>query len=70
MVKSVFEFINFLYAEGLSDARVLKYLSPLNILSKKFGKLFSPPNFAACMDVENEKREDCLNGVCESFIKK
>jgi len=37
---TIFAFVNVLYAEGLSDARILKYLSQLNILSEKFGKDF------------------------------
>ncbi|MDY0385639.1 MAG: tyrosine-type recombinase/integrase [Methanolobus sp.] len=37
---TIFAFVNVLYAEGLSDARILKYLSQLNILSKNFDKDF------------------------------
>jgi site-specific recombinase XerD len=37
---TIFTFINVLYAEGLSDARILKYLSQLNILSNWFNKDF------------------------------
>ncbi len=36
----IFSFIHVLYAEGLSEARILKYLSQLNILSEWFGKDF------------------------------
>ncbi|RQD82124.1 hypothetical protein D5R95_07610, partial [Methanosalsum natronophilum] len=36
----IFEFVNVLYAEGLSDARVLKYLSQLNLLAQMFNKEF------------------------------
>lgn len=36
----IFSFMNVLYAEGLSKARILKYLSQLNILSNWFGKDF------------------------------
>jgi integrase/recombinase XerD len=36
----IFEFINVLYAEGISKARVLKYLSSLHNLSKWFNKPF------------------------------
>ena len=37
----IFSFIHVLYAEGLSDARILKYLSQLNTLSNWFDKDFS-----------------------------
>jgi len=37
---TIFAFVNVLYAEGLSEARILKYLSQLNILSQGFGKDF------------------------------
>lgn len=37
---TIFAFVNVLYAEGLSDARILKYLSQLNIISQSFGKDF------------------------------
>lgn len=36
----IFSFIHVLYAEGLSQARILKYLSQLNTLSNWFGKDF------------------------------
>ncbi|WP_394698074.1 tyrosine-type recombinase/integrase [uncultured Methanolobus sp.] len=36
----IFEFVNVLYAEGISNARVLKYLSSLHNLSKWFNKPF------------------------------
>ncbi|WMW22732.1 tyrosine-type recombinase/integrase [Methanolobus mangrovi] len=36
----IFEFVNVLYAEGISTARVLKYLSSLHNLSKWFNKPF------------------------------
>ncbi|MDG6244467.1 MAG: tyrosine-type recombinase/integrase [Methanolobus sp.] len=42
----IFAFVNVLYAEGLSDARILKYLSQLNILSEKFGKDFDQVTMA------------------------
>jgi major membrane immunogen (membrane-anchored lipoprotein) len=32
--------VNVLYAEGLSEARILKYLSQLNLLSQCFSKDF------------------------------
>lgn len=37
---SIFSFVHVLYAEGLSEARILKYLSNLNVLAKWFGKDF------------------------------
>ena len=36
----ILEFVNVLYAEGISNARVLKYLSSLHLLSKWFDKPF------------------------------
>ncbi|MFA0823231.1 MAG: hypothetical protein ACC612_10130 [Methanomethylovorans sp.] len=37
---TIFTFVNVLYAEGLPDARILKYMSQLNIISRSFGKDF------------------------------
>lgn len=38
--EKIFEFVNTLYAQGLSNSRIVKYLIQLNILSGWLGKDF------------------------------
>ncbi|WP_321430499.1 site-specific integrase [uncultured Methanolobus sp.] len=57
----IFSFIHVLYAEGLSDARILKYLSQLNTLSNWFDKDFDDVTktdvYRIVADVERSDRK-------------